>query len=175
MRELATEKRISEFMGRFARNTRVPVNVYFTGGTTAVLLGWRDATIDIDLRFEPEVDELYRAIPKIKEDLRINVELAWPPDFIPQLPGWQERCRFIERVGTVSFHHYDPYSQALSKIERGHEKDVLDAEAMLKGGLIDLSRLLELFEEIRPMLYKYPAIDPATFSRAVEAFFSDHQ
>ncbi len=162
-------------MGRFARNTTVPVNVYFTGGTTAVLFGWREATIDIDLRFDPEVDELYRAIPKIKEDLRINVELASPPDFIPQLPGWKERCRFIDRVGTVSFYHYDPYSQALSKIERGHEKDLLDIDSMLREGLIDPLRLFEFFEEIRPILYKYPAIDPASFSRAVEAFVSGQQ
>ncbi len=43
------------FLGREARGN---ARVYFTGGATAVLMGWRDTTIDIDLRFDPELDEL---------------------------------------------------------------------------------------------------------------------
>jgi len=76
------------------------------------LFGWRETTVDIDLRFEPELDELFRAIPAIKEKLQINVELASPSDFIPPLPGWQDRSQYIGREGKVSFFHYDPYSQA---------------------------------------------------------------
>ncbi len=70
--------------------------------------GWRESTLDIDLRFYPKPDELYRAIPEIKEILQLNVELAAPSDFIPELPGWQDRCEFVGREGTVSFFHYDP-------------------------------------------------------------------
>jgi hypothetical protein len=33
------------------------VRVYLTGGSTAVIEGWRETTIDVDLRFEPD---LYR-------------------------------------------------------------------------------------------------------------------
>lgn len=82
-----------------------------------MLMGWRDTTIDIDLRFEPELDEIFRALPELKERL-INIELTSPSDFISPLPGWQERSRFITREGKISFYHYDAYSQALSKIER---------------------------------------------------------
>ena len=89
----------------FGRRTRSEVSVYFTGGSTAVLYGWRDTTLDIDLRFEPDPDELYRAIPEIKESLQLNVELAAPSDFIPELPGWQDRCQYIGREGSVSFFH----------------------------------------------------------------------
>ena len=53
MRELASEEKIIEFMRLFASKTRIDVRVYFTGGTNAVLYGWRDATLDIDLRFDP--------------------------------------------------------------------------------------------------------------------------
>jgi hypothetical protein len=50
-----------------------------------VLEGWRDSTIDVDLRFEPESDELMRALPALQDRLGINIELASPPDFIPEL------------------------------------------------------------------------------------------
>lgn len=167
MRDLASKEKIVEFMRLFGRRTRTEVRVYFTGGSTAVLNGWRDTTLDIDLRFEPEPDELYRAISEIKEQLQLNIELAAPSDFIPELPGWQGRCQFIGREGSVSFFHYDPYSQALSKIERGHDQDQRDVESLLQNGLVDRQKLLALFLEIEPQLYKYPAIDPPSFKAAV--------
>lgn len=134
---------------------------------TAVLNGWRETTVDIDLSFVPDRDDLYRSIPEIKEKLHINVEMAAPSDFIPALPGWEDRSKFICREGKVDFFHYDIYSQALSKIERGHEKDIRDVQSMIKDGLIEPQKLLELFEAIEPFLYKYPAIDPKSFSDAV--------
>jgi hypothetical protein len=45
---------------------------------TAVLLGWRGTTIDVDFVMRPEDDALLRAIPALKEELQINVELASP-------------------------------------------------------------------------------------------------
>jgi hypothetical protein len=168
MRDLADQEKIASFMQAFARHASQEVRVYFTGGVTAVLMGWRNSTVDVDLRFDPELDELFRSIPRIKEELRVNVELAAPSDFIPPLPGWETRSKYIGREGKVSYYHYDPYSQALSKIERGHFKDVSDVSSMLESGLIDRKKLLELFEEIEPLLYKYPAIDPGSFSKAVQ-------
>lgn len=167
MRDLTNQEKIKEFMRVFGREARSNARVYFTGGTTAVLYGWRDTTVDIDLRFDPELDELFRALPILKEKLEVNIELAAPSDFIPPVPGWQDRSKFIAREGKVDFYHYDPYSQALSKIERGHTQDLADVESMLREGLLDRAKLLTLYESIEPQLYKYPAIDPATFSAAV--------
>ena len=175
MRELASKEKIFEFMRLFGRRTRAEVRVYFTGGSTAVLHGWRDTTLDIDLRFEPEVDELFRAIPVIKEQLDMNIELAAPSDFIPELPGWQDRCEYIGNEGTVSFFNYDPYSQALSKIERGHDQDIVDVASMMTDGMLDRKKLLSLFKQIEPQLYKYPAISPKTFAKKVASFVEFHE
>jgi hypothetical protein len=140
-----------------------------TGGSTAVLEGWRDATIDVDLRFEPEADELLRELPALKERLRINVELASPPDFIPELPGWRERSPLVFREGSVAVHHFDLYSQALSKIERGFEQDLDDVRSMLEAGLVEPLRIRALYDAIEPDLYRYPAIDPSAFRRKLDS------
>lgn len=145
------------------------VRLYFTGEATAVLFGWRLSTVDVDVKLEPESDRLFRALPRIKEKLELNVELAAPDQFIPELPGWQERSAFIAREGRLSFYHYDFYAQALAKIQRGHSQDRVDVRQMLDRGLIDREELGRRFEEIEPRLYRYPAIDPAAFRRAVEA------
>ena len=168
MRELTDADRLRRFMEALGAEADSETRVYLTGGATAVLLGWRPTTIDADIVIFPESDRLLRAIPRLKETLRMNVELASPAHFIPELPGWDERSPFITREGRVSFHHYDLYAQALSKIERGHAQDRQDVTEMLRRALVEPARLRELFEQIEPKLYRYPAIDPASFRRAVE-------
>lgn len=130
MRRLIDRARLGQFMSAIARPARTEVRVYFVGGASAVLLDWRGTTIDIDLEIRPESEDILRAIPELKERLDINVELASPAHFIPELPGWEERSPFIAREGRVSFHHYDFYSQALAKIERSHARDLADVREM---------------------------------------------
>jgi hypothetical protein len=170
MRELATPETIERFLRALGRAASSPSRIYLTGGATAILLGFRASTVDIDLKLIPESDEILRAIPKLKDELRVNVELAAPDQFIPPLPGWQERSRFIRQEGPLAFYHYDLYAQVLAKLQRGHEKDLADARAFLEAGLVEPGRLRELFEAIEPELYRYPALDPETFRRAVERF-----
>src|SRR5687768_7058844 len=85
------------FMRELAVLSRAEGRVYLTGGSTAVLLGWRPSTVDVDLKIIPDSGAVFTAIRDLKERLNINVELAAPSDFIPELPGWQERSRFIVR------------------------------------------------------------------------------
>ncbi len=144
------------------------VRLYFTGGATAVLHGWRPSTIDVDIKMEPETDRLFRALPRIKDELQINIELAAPDQFIPEVPGWTERSVFIAREGHLSFYHYDFYAQALSKIQRGHAQDLTDVREMIDRSLIDRAELRRRFEQIEPQLYRYPRIDPRTFREALE-------
>lgn len=157
-------------MRELAGDSRAAGRVYLTGGASAVLLEWRSSTVDIDIKVIPEDDRVIRALAPLKERLQLNIELASPSDFIPELPGWQERSPFIAREGQLSFHHYDFYAQCLAKIERAHRKDRADVAMMFETGLVDRARLFALFEIIEPQLYRYPAIDPTSFRRAVAAY-----
>ncbi len=141
--------------------------LYLTGGSTAVIEGWRASTVDVDLMVEPESDELSRRIAAAKEELGVNIEHASPPDFIPELPGWRERSPFVLQEGRLAVRHFDPYSQALSKIERGFEQDLADVASMVERGMVDPGRAIALFDEIDPELYRYPAIYPGAFRRKV--------
>ena len=142
---------------------------YLTGGATAVLLGWRDSTIDVDVQLSPEPDVLLRAIQGLKDELSINVELASPLDFIPVPSGWEERSLFAAREGRLTFYHFDPYSQALAKLERAHAQDLEDVAELVARGLVDRERALSYFDEIEPELHRFPAIDGRAFRSRVEA------
>jgi hypothetical protein len=167
MRRLADRERLFRFMRELARRSPEEARVYLTGGSSAVVLEWRPTTIDVDIEVRPPSDAILQAIPALKAELEINIELASPGNFIPELPGWQERSRFIAREGRIDYFHYDFYAQALAKIERSHARDLDDVRAMHRRGLIEPPRLLELYEVIEPQLFRFPAVDPGSFRRAV--------
>jgi hypothetical protein len=168
MRQRVTATRLNEFMKALGLEVPTPGRIFLVGGATAVLFGWRDSTIDIDLKIIPDNDLILRILPTLKERLKLNIELASPDDFIPALPGWQERSRFIQQEGRLAFLHYDFYGQALAKIERGHDIDLRDVHEMIRRGLIQPKRLMELFVDIEDQFYKYPAIDKRSFRHKVE-------
>ena len=170
MRSLTDASRVRAFMEAFARRVRGPGRVYLVGGATAVLHGWRATTVDIDLKMEPEPAGAFEAIAAIKDELDVNVELAAPDQFIPPLPQWQTRSVFIARYESVEFFHYDPASQALAKLERGHARDLDDVHAMVDRGLVTRQALELGFEQIRSGLERYPGIDPDSFEQKVRAF-----
>jgi len=170
MRDEVTPELIGLFMREIARAARQDGRVYIAGGASALLRGWRETTVDIDVKLVPDDDALLRAIPDLKERLGINVELASPADFVPALPGWEDRSPFIDRFGIVSFHHFDFYTQCLSKLERAHRKDLDDVAAMVRDGLVQPGKLLEMFRVVEDDLYRYPAIHPPALRARVEAF-----
>jgi hypothetical protein len=169
VRDLVDRDRLERFMRSMGRAADRPGRAYLTGGATAVLEGWRASTIDVDVVFAPETDALLRAVPALKEELRLNVELVSPAHFIPELPGWEERSAFVAQEGPLAFHHYDFYAQALAKLERGHAKDTQDVAAMIERGLVGCPRLRELFDAIEPSLYRFPSLDPRLLRRSVLA------
>jgi hypothetical protein len=169
MRRLADATRIAEFMRRLGQTAAEPGQVYFAGGATAVLFGWRDTTMDVDLKLVPDQDSVLRAIPSLKESLELNVELATPDDFIPVPATWQARSPFVAQEGRLTFRHFDLSAQALAKIERGHAQDLADVDEMIGRGLVTGHRLEADFAAIEPELHRYPAVDPRSFRRAVEA------
>src|SRR5881397_2234516 len=134
MRRRVTLETMKQFMQQFAIAARSPGKVYFTGGATALLLGFREQTIDIDLKMDPEPEGAFEAIARLKNQLDVNVELASPDDFIPPSADWREHSTYIDRIGSVEFFHYDFALQALAKLERGHVQDLADVASLLRGG-----------------------------------------
>ncbi len=166
--------KLEEFMNAIGRSAKTPGVIYITGGSTALLLGFRDQTVDIDIKLDPEPEGVFEAIADLKISLMVNVELASPDQFIPPLPGWQERSPLILRAGKVEFRHYDFYSQALAKIERGYMGDLEDARSLLDNGMIMVDELKRFATSIGPDLVRYPSVNPDRFQHKVEEFVAKY-
>ncbi len=167
MRSPADPEKIRQLIRELGRRARGPGRIYLTGGASALLEGWRDATVDVDLKLDPEPRGIFEAIARLKTELDLNIELASPDQFLPSPPDWRERSTFIARHGEVEFFHYDFRAQALSKLARGFERDLADVRAMLERGLVSKPELADALEQIRPGLVRYPALNAEAFVRRV--------
>lgn len=167
MRRPADPARIRRLLEELGRGAKGPGRIYLVGGATALLVGWRTSTVDVDLKLDPEPEGIFEVIARLKDELEINVELASPDQFLPALPDWQEQSIFIVRHGEVDFYHYDLRSQVLAKLARSHDRDLVDVQAMIDRGLVDPRKVLAGFESIRDQLIRYPALDAEAFERRV--------
>lgn len=159
MRRPLDPERLRQVLEAFGRACRGPGILYLTGGATALLEGWRDSTVDVDLMLDPEPAGAFAAIARIKEELDVNVELASPADFLPELPNWRVESRFIGRFGPIEVRHYDFRAQALSKLARGFDRDLSDVRAMLERGLVTCDELRAALDEMMPRLERFPRVD----------------
>jgi len=173
VRASATRERLLELMRELARTAprKGHYRVYLVGGGTAVYLGWRPSSLDVDLSADQEA--IFHDIQGIKERLNINIEFASPEHFVPPLPGTADRHIPIETIGRVSFYHFDPYAQALSKIVRGFDRDMDDAKQFLESGLVDGPILRDLVSRIPEASFaRYPSLSRSAIVGAVEQFLS---
>jgi hypothetical protein len=170
MRPNVDPQKLEQLMQALGKEADGSGRIYFAGGASALLIGWRNSTVDIDIRLDPEPPGIFQAIEKIKRTLNINIELASPQDFLPPLPGWRDRSVFIGTRGQISFYHYDFTAQALSKLSRGYERDLSDIQAMYEQNLFSLDELQRCFEVIVPELIRFPSLDPEQLRNRVENF-----
>lgn len=173
LRNRLTRESLQALMRELARsaNPKRTYRVFLVGGGTAVLEGWRESSIDADLYAAQ--DDIFRDVQAIKERLRLNIELVRPEDFVPPLEASEDRHVFIETVGRVSFYHYDPYAQLLSKVVRGFARDMADAKALVASGFVDADRFRKLVEGIPETVYsKYPRLSSQAVRSVVEDFLS---
>ena len=151
MRDPVTSERVDRFLAELGRRVRRPARVILTGGASMIARGLRAQTLDIDLAYEvaPTDDaEFARAVRDLKEDLSINVEFAEPGHFLPMPAGRESRRAYFGRFQEIDVFLDDPYAIALSKLDRGHDKDLDDVRLLAGAGLIDYDLLVAMAREI---------------------------
>lgn len=103
--------------------------------------------------------------------MQINIEFAAPGDFIPLPLQWETHAQFVGRYGSIDVFYFDFYSIALSKIERGNNRDIADVKLLIQHGLITLDELDKAYQEVLAQLGKgrYPRITPQRFAERYQA------
>ncbi len=150
-----------------SRNLKRRINAYAIGGTAMMFLGFKDATLDIDLVFESEEDKNlfkkaaekigYKGMDSIKiygakknqpdvlklDDERLDLFVEHVIDFIFS-KNMRERAKQLHQFGdNLLLKIADPHDIVLMKCATNRIKDLDDARTIIENIEIDWGIIIE--------------------------------
>ena len=131
-------------------------DLILVGGSALALLGNPRLTIDIDFVGDDiHPSELHKTIMQAAKKLKISVEPVPLERFIPLPEGSAERVIHIGRFGNLNVFVADPYSIALSKLDRGFDTDLADIVFLVKARRVDLADFERMVHKALPHAGKF--------------------
>lgn len=165
--EKITSQALETLFIRLGEKITQPASFYLLGGSALCLLGSPRETLDVDYSIENVPPDFESIMKQISGELQLDLETVPLLEFIPLPPESESRRRLIGRYGQVDVYIFDLYSIVLSKIARGFESDLEDAQFLLERGLIEWQTLEKFFQSILPRASSSD-IDPKEFKAYFE-------
>lgn len=137
---------------------RVPPSsrLVLVGGSALSLLGSPRPTVDIDfIGDDLHPEPLHQLILQIAEELDIDAEPVPLDKFVPLPKGNEERTIRIGQYGNLEIFIADPYSIALSKIDRGADTDYDDLIFLVQHNHVDMDKFERVIQEALPHASKF--------------------
>lgn len=122
----------------------VPPNsrLLLLGGSALTLLGSPRPSLDIDfVGDDVNPSSLHRAVIEKAKALKLQVDAVPIDRFIPMPEGNEERNIYVGRFANLDVYVLDPYSIALSKVDRGLFTDYDDIVFLVERGYITIQEL----------------------------------
>lgn len=119
--------------------------LYLIGGSALTLLGSPRPSLDIDFVGDDiHPNKLHRTIMEKAREMGLQVDAVPIDRFIPLPAGNEERSIYIGQFANLEIHVIDPYSIALSKVDRGLFTDFDDIGFLIKNDYITLEKLEQI-------------------------------
>ena len=155
---------IQSFLEILGKRVPSSSHLVLVGGSALVLLGSPRLTIDIDfLGDDIHPNKLHQSILQIARELQIHVEPVPLERFVPLPKGSEQRNIYIGQFGNLKVSVADPYSIALSKLDRGFDTDFDDLVFLVRLGYVDLSELESIARDALSQANKFD-LDPICLS-----------
>ncbi len=119
--------------------------IFLIGGSALTLLGSPRPSLDIDFVGDDiHPSELHRTIMDKAKEMKLQVDIVPLDRFIPLPDGNEQRSIHIGQFGNLEVNVVDPYSIALSKLDRGLFTDFDDIIFLIKNDYIILEEFLQI-------------------------------
>ncbi|HCB02464.1 MAG TPA: hypothetical protein DEP19_08790 [Anaerolineae bacterium] len=129
---------------------QVPPNshLFLIGGSALTLLGSPRSSLDIDfVGDDVNPNELHRTIMNKAKELRLQVDAVPLERFIPLPEGNEQRNIYIGKFANLEIYVIDPYSIALSKVDRGLFTDFDDIVFLIRNNYVTLEELENIVQK----------------------------
>ncbi|MBI1296079.1 hypothetical protein GC175_14090 [bacterium] len=142
-----TAERIHQFLTELAIRYTDPAEIVLLGGSALCLLGSERPTLDIDyVGDDLRKSNLQLVIDQLSDELQVPIEPVPIGDFVPIPDGADKRHIGIGRFGRLEVFALDPYTIALSKLDRGFDSDLEDIRFLLRQNLVSITELERVVE-----------------------------
>ena len=141
-----------------AMGARVPPASQLTlvGGSAMALLGSQRLTIDIDfIGDDLHPNPLHQKILQIARELKVYAEPVPLDRFVPLPKGNEARTIRIGQFGNLEIYVADPYSIALSKLDRGADTDYDDLVFLAQNHYIGMDEFERMVMDALPQANKF--------------------
>ena len=126
------------------------------GGGALALLGSPRLTIDIDfIGDDVHPSELDKVIMQVAKELKLYIEPVPLERFIPLPSGSNERNIRIGQFGNLEVYIADPYSIALSKLDRGLDTDLDDIVFLIQQNHVTVDELESITRNALSQSHKF--------------------
>lgn len=140
--ETIAADQLNAFLTELGERYTLPATLVLLGGSALCLLGSDRPTLDIDyVGDDLHKDELQRTIEQVAQELHITVDAVPISQFVPMPTGADDRRLLIDRFGDIDVYVLDPYTIALSKLDRGFDTDIEDIVFLIRRNLITMEQL----------------------------------
>ena len=130
--------KIHIFLEAVGKHYTEPATLFLLGGGALCLLGSPRSTLDIDyVGDDIDSDDLQRVVAQIADGMHIEVEPVPIAKFVPLPANAQDRCIFVGQFGMLAVYVFDPYTIALSKLDRGFDTDIEDIVFLVHQGFVE--------------------------------------
>lgn len=138
---------IHSILQTLGERVATPTRLYLIGGSALALLGSQRLTIDIDfIGDDISPSEAHRPIIQTAKELKIFLEPVSLEKFIPLPDGSNTRSIRIGQFGKLEIFVADPYSIALSKLDRGFDTDLDDIVFLIQNKHVEIGQLKQITE-----------------------------
>lgn len=141
MAEIAVSQ-IRTLLTEVGQRYHQPATLLLLGGSALCLLGSPRPTLDIDyVGHDLHKNALQAVIEQVAQEMHLEVEAVPIDEFVPLPEDAQQRQLVVGQFGSIAVYILDPYTIALSKIDRGFDTDIEDILFLIRQGLVRFEQL----------------------------------
>lgn len=156
-----TAAALEDFLTEIGRRLTGDSKLVLLGGSALLLLGHSRPTSDVDYEgAEHEISVFRELLNHVAMERQIEVEAVPIEQFVPIPTGADERHIPVGNFGRLQVLVLDPYSIALSKIDRGLDSDLEDVAFLIRRGYVVFDRLSEVIDKASAQSVEFD-LDPA--------------
>jgi hypothetical protein len=151
-----SRSQIDRFLTAVGQRCEPDTNLYLLGGGALELLGGARPTIDLDyVSDEKQSANLQDLLAQIADEMQIELEAVPIAEFVPLPQDADNRAVFVGSFGNLTVYVFDPYTIALSKLDRGFDTDIEDILFLVQHQIITVEKLADFLETAVPQARQF--------------------